>query len=465
MGESDGVRSWVPAIRKSDGPVYLAIADALAADILSGALPEGARLPTQRSLAVVLGIDFTTVTRAYAEARRRGLIEGRVGQGTYVRAGRPRLGEAISGGVIDMSMNLPPRFEDAALAARMWRGIAALETPQGLDLLLRYQEAGGALADRAAGAAWLAGRIPSLTPDRVLICPGAQGALLAVAGLLAAPGDTICAEALTYPGFRSLAAHLRLRLAAVDIDGEGVIPASFDAACRTDRPKALYCTPTLHNPTTATMSLSRREAIVAIARAHGVPIIEDDAYGQLPRHSLPPLAALAPDLVYHVAGLAKCLSPALRVAYLVPPDGRAAARLTAAIRAVTSIASPLTTAIATRWIEDGTARAVIAAIRDETAARQEIARSILPAGGFHADPEGFHLWLPLEPPWTRAEFAARLRSAGIAVVVSDAFALTAAPEAVRLSLGAATTRVELRASLETVADLRVQRPAMSSMVV
>ncbi|HVB69080.1 MAG TPA: GntR family transcriptional regulator, partial [Acetobacteraceae bacterium] len=77
--------SWKPKVSKSGGPVYLAIADALAADIQSGRLAEGARLPPQRTLAEALGVDFTTVTRAYAEAGRRGLIEGRVGTGTYVR--------------------------------------------------------------------------------------------------------------------------------------------------------------------------------------------------------------------------------------------------------------------------------------------------------------------------------------------------------------------------------------------
>jgi DNA-binding transcriptional MocR family regulator len=288
---------------------------------------------------------------------------------------------------------------------------------------------------------------------------------LAIVGLLAAPGDTIYAEALTYPGFRSLAAHLRIRLVAVEIDEEGVIPDSFGAVCRADNPKALYCTPTLHNPTTATMSSKRREAVTAVARRYGVPIIEDDAYGMPPRQSPRPLATLAPELVYYIGGLAKCLSPTLRVAYVVPPDVRSAGRLAGAIRAITSMTSPLTVATATRWIQDGVADAVLAAIRDETAARMEIARRVLPPGALVANPEGFHLWLPLVPPWTRAEFAARLRAAGIGIVGGDAFALDVAPEAVRLGLGAPATRVELGASLQVVTNLLVEQPMMSSMVV
>jgi DNA-binding transcriptional MocR family regulator len=180
---------------------------------------------------------------------------------------------------------------------------------------------------------------------------------------------------------------------------------------------------------------------------------------------VPPLAALAPDMVYHIAGLAKCISPALRIAYLVVPDARAAARVSGAVRATASMASSLTAAIATRWIEHGTADAVLAAIRQEAGARQVIATKILPAEHVLADPEGFHIWLQLTPPWTRGEFTSRLRSAGIGVVASDAFALQSPPEAVRLGLGAAETRDDLEQSLHIVADLLAQSPAVTSMVV
>jgi DNA-binding transcriptional MocR family regulator len=155
----------------------------------------------------------------------------------------------------------------------------------------------------------------------------------------------------------------------------------------------------------------------------------------------------------------------LRIAYLVVPDQRAALRAAAAVRATAAMASPLSAAIATRWIEDGTAADVAAAIRHEASARQAIAASVLPRDLVAADPEGFHLWLRLPPSWTRGELAARLRTAGIGVVASDAFALLAPPEAVRLALGAADGHDTLRHGLEIVADLLAQTPAMSSAVV
>ncbi|MDK4740161.1 PLP-dependent aminotransferase family protein [Rhizobium sp. CNPSo 3464] len=467
MSDDQAAPFWAPSISRVAGPVYLAIADALQADIRAGRLAIGARLPPQRALAEALGIDFTTVTRAYAEARKRGLVEGRVGQGTYVSQGRaaPPRQKSIPSGLVDMSMNLPPRFDDEALTARMWQGISGLEFSDGLDLLLRYQQPGGAVRDREAGAEWLASRLPGIGPERILVCPGAQGAILAITRMLTAPGDTVCAEALTYPGFLSVAAHLRLNVAAIETDDKGLIPEAFEEFCLSRCPKALYCNPTINNPTTITLPLSRRKAILDIAARYDVAVIEDDAYGALPIQPVAPLAALAPERVYHIAGLAKCLSPALRIAYLAVPDLRAATKLAGIIRATAAMASPLSAAIASRWIEDGTAEAVLAAIRQETKARQAIAAELLPAANLLVDPEGFHAWLRLPSEWSRGEFTARLRSAGIGVVASDAFALGPAPEAVRLGLGVAEDRDHLRQSLGIVADLLAETPAASAIVI
>lgn len=463
-------QDWTPTIRR-DGhrgghPLYLAIADAIAADIQAGALVPGDRLPPHRTLADTLAIDFTTVSRAYAEARRRGLIEGRVGRGTYVRAGRTiRDHEAQARPVTDMTMNLPPKFDDPALSRRLRAGIAGVDAQGDLDLILHARAAGGDGEDRAAGVRWLSGRLPDLPPERLVVCPGAQGALLSLLTLFGRPGEPIAVEALAYPGFRSLAAHLAIPLLPVAMDAEGLLPDAFEEVCRTSAPKLLYCTPTLHNPTTATMPRARREAVAEIARRHGVRIIEDDAYGTLSGDETPPIAALAPDIVYHVAGLSKCLSPSLRIAYVAVPDARAATRLVSATRATASMASPLGAAIATRWIGSGLADAVLAGIRAEAEARRQIAAVLLDEAGARTARNAFHAWLPLANGWTRGELAARLRLAGIGVVTSDAFAVGAAPEAVRIGLGTAPTRERLRHCLEVIADLAAGPPALSSLVI
>jgi DNA-binding transcriptional MocR family regulator len=221
--------------------------------------------------------------------------------------------------------------------------------------------------------------------------------------------------------------------------------------CREHRPKALYCTPTLHNPTTATLPLDRRQALIEIARRHQVPIIEDDAYGALPAQAPPALAALAPDLTWHIATLSKCATPALRVAYVVAPTVTGVFRIAGDIRATSLMAPSLMTSLATRWIQNGTLSSITAAIRREAAARQQIAARALRQFSFAADPAGHHLWLSLPEGWTQNDLGADTRKVGLSVVASDAFAVSEVPAAVRISLGAAPSRDGLERGLGVLA--------------
>src|ERR1700749_2256356 len=98
---------WVPTLGDRPGPVYEGIVEALSVDVASGRLHRGERLPTHRALAKALGVDLTTVTRAYNEARRRGLTEARVGQGPFVAETLARAPRAAAAGLeFDLSMNL-----------------------------------------------------------------------------------------------------------------------------------------------------------------------------------------------------------------------------------------------------------------------------------------------------------------------------------------------------------------------
>ncbi len=460
---SDTAYFWIPDLRNRRRPHYLAIADAIAEDIRSGKLTPADQLPPQRLLAELLGLDFTTVARGYVEAQRRGLIESRVGRGTFIRASAvPRnVPGSRRPDLIDFSMNLPPEPDDPALLERMRRGLA--EVGRDLMALMRYQGFGGSSEDKDAAVRWLSRRGLAVNPESLLICPGAHSALLAIMGAVCKPGDALCAEELTYPGARALAAHLGRPLIGLPMDAEGVDADAFADACERHAPSAIYLNPTLLNPTTVTISARRREAIIAVARRYQVVIIEDDAYGFIPAEAPPTFFSLAPDITYYVAGLAKCLGAGLRLAYLIAPNARAAFSLSAALRAATVMASPLTAGLATRWINDNTADAVLAGIRAESAARQTIAAEILPAGSFQANPAGFHLWLSLPEPWRRSNFAAQLRSSGIGIVASDAFAVAEPiPEAVRVCLGGAATRAEVKRALELIAHTMHQAPAMAS---
>lgn len=457
---------WTPDLRRWGKPHYLAIAEAIADDVRTGRLTISERLPPQRVLAERLDLNFTTVARGYVEAQRRGLVEARVGQGTFVceasrRAPSPKAATPRRNGPVDFTMNLPPEPDDPALLARMQAGLVTVS--ENLPNLLRYQGFGGTPEHKDAAVEWLGRRGLAAPRDKLLICPGAHSALGAVLGLVAQPGDTICAEALTYPGVRALAAHLGLRLVGLPMDAEGIDAAAFAAVCTRLAPKALYLNPTLQNPTTLTITRERREAIVTVARRYNVAIIEDDAYGFVPLEPPPSFYQLAPEITYHVAGLAKCLGAGLRLAYLLAPSARAALPLTAVLRASTVMASPITAALATQWITDGTAEAVLAFVRSESRARQALAAGILPQDRVETDPNGFHIWLTLPEGWTRAAFASQARSAGIGTVASDAFiAAGEAPEAVRICLGGLASRSEIAQSLEVLAHALDSSPAHAS---
>jgi DNA-binding transcriptional MocR family regulator len=454
---------WLPDLTQSYKPRYLAIADRIAADIAAGLLAAGDRLPPQRRLAEALGIDFTTAARGYVEAQRRGLVESRVGQGTFVKAAPVKTAtpRAPSSELVDLSMTLPPEPDDPALIARLRQGM--VEVGERLVSLLRYQPLGGSPADKAAAALWLGRRGLAPVPERLFVVPGANAALLAILTSLARPGDAVLCEALTYPGIRSICAQLGLSLTGLAMDGDGLDPEAFAEACARLRPKALYLNPVLQNPTTITMPLRRREEIVAVARRHGVAIVEDDAYGFVPPAAPSPFAALAPELTWHIAGLSKCLGAGLRLAYVVVPDVRSGWPFAAALRAGSIMASPLTAALATGWIEDGSADALLSFIRTETAARQQLAAAILPAALCRTDPLSFNLWLELPPTWTRAAFVGQMQATGIGIVASDAFAAKGpAPEAARICLGGPIGRKALGDVLAFMAHALEQAPEVSA---
>lgn len=444
--------AWIPILKETGKPVYIRIADAIADDVLSGRLEIGEQLPPMRQLSKDLSLNYATISRAFSEAQRRGLIYSRVGQGSFVcRPGAPSRRASSADKVIDMTMNLPPESDNPLFLERLEAGLRGL----GPDLkpLLRYQELGGSPIDKAAAVEWLKRRPLNVSENQILVIPGVQSGLLAILGNLTKPGDSILCESLTYPGLRAIAGQLGIRLVGMELDQEGFDPDQMEPLILQHRPKAIYCNPVMLNPATVSLSEERRHRLVQISRLHKLPIIEDDAYGLLPTHRPPAIASLAPELTYYLSGFSKTLGAGLRIAYLVAPSPQISARLSVTLRTTSVMASPITAALASSWIMDGTADLGLSLTRKESIARQLVAASILCDADYWANPEGFHIWLKMPPKWGRAAFAASMRAQGINVVVSDAFSATAKPpEAVRLCLGGPFTMGEVEHSLGLIAD-------------
>lgn len=454
--------SWKPDLDGRLGPRYRAIADAIAEDVAAGRLPPGTRLPTHRDLAWGLGVTVGTVTRAYAEAERRGLIGGEVGRGTFVRgpmpAPRPPEAEGRAApGILDLSIDQPSLVPLAEPVARTLHRLAG---EMQVDCTLRYHAHAGMYAQREAGARWLRRAGISVGGERVMVTSGGQSGISLGLLAVATVGDTILVENLTYPGVKALAGTFGLRLHPVATDGDGLIPEAFEAACRTHRPRALYVMPNLHNPTLATMPEDRRRHIAAIAREHDVTIVEDDVFGCMLDEPPPALAALAPERTIHVTSLSKSLAPGLRIGFLAAPESLVA-RIEQVMRSLSWMASPLAGEVARAWIEDGTADRVAEAQRRETQARQDLARSILGPFAEGTPPTAPHLWIGLPEPWRREEFGRALLRRGVKVAMADAFVVgrSPAPHAVRINVTAPADRADLARALDVAAEM-LARPDM-----
>ncbi|MBO9709932.1 MAG: PLP-dependent aminotransferase family protein [Caulobacter sp.] len=441
--------AWLTHIDKaSRRPIYLAVVDALEQAIRGGELQAGDQLPPQRTVADLLGVDFTTITRAYGAARERGLVEGAVGRGTFVR----RRSSEDDAGLVDLSMNLPPPPQGVSLASLLKDTAGAILDRSDVATLMAYHAGPGPLAQRAAAVRWLESSLGPVATDRLVVCPGAQAALAALLSVLTTPGSTLVTEPLTYPGLLALARRMNLRLIACPVDAEGFHPDAFERICARHTPVAAYLVPTTQNPTASTMGRNRREDIARIAAAREVWLIEDDPYARLLDAPPPALAALAPTHGFHLATLSKTLSPGLRTAFLSCPTPALARRVTEALRTAVMMGSPLTTAIAIRWIRDGDAERLLAGVRAEARARRAIAAEILPDA--QGAPEGVHVWLRLPAHTDVGQLRAQASLRGLSLVGADAFAVEAEPpQGLRISLGAPTNRKVLRDALVSVAGL------------
>jgi DNA-binding transcriptional MocR family regulator len=458
--QDEDVPVWLPRLAAHGGPRFLQIADALQAALVDGSLKPGDRLPPQRQLAAQLDVDLTTITRAYDEARRRNLLEGRGARGTYVAASKVELTS-----ILDLSMNTPPPPDGVDFDDMLKQGLSQVLMRADNELLMTYHLAGGSDSDRKAGAKWLEPMFGQLDARQVLVCPGAQAAIAALILALTEPGDVILAEPASYPGLRAAATQFGRRIVAVAADQHGMVPAMLEDACRQHKPALLFLNPTLQNPTAVTMPARRRKELASIASGCNVRIIEDDPYWLLADAPPPPIATFAPGQVYYISTLSKCLTPGLRVAFVLIRDPHERERFLVALRSFALMVAPLTAALATQWILDGSADGLMEGVRQEARLRHRMARDIL-AGRYSGAGDGLHIWLELPGYWNSSQLARAAEGEGIAVTPAEAFATgSASVNAIRISLGSIKDRARLQAGLQRLSYLLARRPESFSAAV
>ncbi len=437
----DTVSMMRSALQEGVGAKYKRLAETLENAIADGTLAPGSKLPPHRLLADKLGVTIGTISRAYAELERLGQVVARVGDGTYVRqdglqrqrdSGFRNVAEEPEA-LFDMSRNTHIPGQENHFIAQGLRALA--EDPLGLQQIARYSAEAGLARYRAAGARWLTQDGLQADPEQVICVNGAQHGLHVALLALLKPGDTLATEHLTYPGLISTARMLGIKLLGLPMDAQGLLPEALDEACRQHRISALYCTPTLQNPTAAVQSAARREAVAELCRRHNLLILEDETHAVLMERRPAPLAHFAAERTVLISSLSKAVASGLRVGFLHAPSPLVG-RLAAAVRATCWMATPLPLELVAGWIDTGVAERLRQQQMAEIARRKELVTEVL-QGLEWRSPEGCpHFWIRVPEPWRASEIEADLKHQGYLVATAEAFAVgqAAVPQFVRASV-------------------------------
>ncbi len=450
-----GPTHWTPRLSRQGGPYYRQIAKALANDIRAGVLAPGALVPAQRDLAQRLGVTVSTVTKAYNEVGRLNLIAGHARAGTRVVQRAPSVagwrGARPDGAAsIDLASNSVGTERFLHELATALPGLSA--SPRFGDLQ-EYPPVAGHPHHRAVLAEWLRGRDIQATGDDVVVTSGAHQAIVATLAALASEGATLLAERMTYAPLGPLAASLKLRVEPIEMDRDGIDPSAAERLFRRVRKPVLFVTPNLNNPTTATLTASRRQALVSAARRFDARIVEDDVFALLAEHELPALAAMAPERVYYITSFAKAVAPGLRAGVVRAPDSPAAQRIAAQVGLATRMAPTLYVELACLWIEDGTLERIVTAHRVELERRVELARSVLRPYPVRAGRYGPHLWLPLPRGLAQSDVVRRTGERGVDVLPSAGFCLGGdGTQALRITITAPRDLAQVATGLQAVRD-------------
>lgn len=442
---------WLPNLPADGTPIFQQILAGLERAVSDGLLKPGERLPPQRILAKRLGVSVGTVTRAYEEADRRGLTLGHVGRGTYIARAHDIDGVRSNSKFIDLSLNFPPMVAAERLLVETWGKVRRRQ-----DFLetLNYGPIEGLPQHRRLIASWLThtAGLESVAPERIVITGGAQASMDLVFSHLCKSGDVILAEELTFTGMRALSLHRGYRLAPIAMDDEGLLPEALAQAAKTSGARVLYCMPTLQNPTASVLSLSRRQALIKVARRHQLTIVEDDVYAVYldRRIAPPPLVNLAPDITYYVSGLSKSLAPGLRTGFAIVPSASKAQALATGIRASCFAAQSMGLMIAQQAIEDGAADQIIRENRQLLRARGQALRAVLKLAAQKPGVNAPHIWLPAgETEAQRLE--ARLLADNVRVMgVADAALDPSRRSGLRFCIGATRRDTEFERALAII---------------
>jgi len=425
-------------------PVYQQIARAIRAQVASGALAAGDRLPTIRALAERLAVNRDTVASAYEVLAADGVVDAQVGRGTFVRGLRPR-GRATAPLAPPLSANAERLvgLDRARVAYGAGRGAIPLHAlvpdashypldafrrslsralAEGGAPLFGYGDPQGYLGLREVLAERLRTNGILVGPESLVLCQGASQGIALALRLFADVDDAVVVEEPTYQNALAALVALGLRAVPVPMTPAGADLDALDRALARPEVRVFYTIPTFHNPLGTSTGLAHRTEVLALAARHGKAVIED-AYEMDLRYAgraLPSLAALDDEgLVVQLQSFSKSLFPGVRAGALVARGRHVEALLALRHAADLGGSLPLQAALAD-FVRSGAYDRHLSAQRKRLRARRDALLDALaaemPEGASWTKPEGgFQVWLELPEPLDSREIHADALRAGVLV--------------------------------------------------
>lgn len=442
--------TWKPSRQMlGTGPVYLALAAALERDVLSGALPPGTKLPPQRELADFLDLNFTTVTRAYDLCRDKNLVYGVTGRGTFV-APLPGVEETdTDDAVIDLgAVQAFPKIGGRAIVAAAQNVLARDSATR----LFSYADRDGKERHRVAGQHWLARCGVDAPVARIAVFPGVQSALSTALLSVFGVGETLATDVFTYANLIHLARLAHVKLVPVAGDDAGMCPDALAEAVKRHRLRGVFLMPNCANPTTRTLTETRKDALAETIAAANLLLIEDDATLAAPSRTRRPLQTRIPERTLYLSGTTRLVSPGLRATYATFPSALRE-RLLAGFHHTAIKASALEAEILGELVLTGMAEKILREKAAFARTANRLFNRIFRPGGT-GDPLRLFRTIPL--PGTAGEgpeIERRCRAAGVSVCHSDRFAVQngRTDAFLRVSLSSAASMARLGEGLQTLA--------------
>ena len=358
---------------------YTELADTLEGQIRSGTIGAGEKMPSIRLLHQDTGLSITTVYHAYIELEKRGVVEARRKSGYYVK---PLLENILpapqrpSGEIspVKVTINnlaialceamgdpevlqlggalIAPELLPVKTLARLVKGVTMKELHSDFSTYAHFM---GLLPLRRRIAQRMAPFAGTVSPDDIVITNGCMDAISLCLQAVARPGDAIAVESPTFPWFLQVIEDFGMYALELPTDSrEGIDLDQLKKAVHRHNIRACLFNPTFNNPQGYVMKHAKKAALVELLARSGIPLIEDDVYGELyfdPQRPTPLKAFDREGMVLYCASFSKTMSPGLRVGWTQPGRFRDKVRRLKMNQAI--CAPGLTQKIVARFLQNG----------------------------------------------------------------------------------------------------------------